>query len=365
MSNVAIDARMINHSGIGTHLRGLLEGFALSKTPPTFTLLGDPPALAAWEMCARHELVSYTAKIYSLGEQLHFPFRQLRGKVLHSPHYNVPVLRQKRLAVTVHDLIHLLFPEVLNSSLKSAYARFLMNAVKRRATRIIAVSENTRRDLIERLGIKPERIRVIHNAISESFKAEDDEVRIRQLSAQLSLPAEYLLAVGIDKPHKNLARLIEVLAALWQSKRLALPLVIVGVDPARSALPKLAADLRAADKVHFVAPAGYGEMPVIYQRARALIFPSLYEGFGLPVLEAQAVGTPVAASNAASLPEVAGEGALFFSPTDQEGMGYQITKLVEDESVRARLRSTGLENIKRFSWRESARQTLEVYAECE
>ncbi|MBN1518306.1 glycosyltransferase family 4 protein [Candidatus Sumerlaeota bacterium] len=356
---------MIEHSGIGTHIRGLLEAMADLSEAPQLTLLGDPAKLKRYPWLADWEIAPFDTPIYSMREQFGFPFSEASGCLLHTPHYNAPLLRRGSLVVTVHDLIHLLMPgKGPQAAMKRVYAGVFFRLLKRRADRILTVSEATRRDLIERLGLPEERIIVTPNALSAGFRPVQDAARLDAFRHQLKLPGAFLLAVGIDKPHKNMERLLRTLARLWREGWLDLPLYVAGVaKPAESRLPRLAEELGTGESVRFLPHLPYEELPMLYQSAHALIFPSLYEGFGLPVLEAQACGCPVAASNAASIPEAAGEGAVFFDPRDEAAMEASILQVVDDDALRERLRAAGRENLARFSWQSTARRTLEIYQE--
>ena len=358
---VLFDARMIQHSGIGTHIRGLLEAFALLADRPDLTLIGDPELLGKYPFTRDLDCLPFTAPIYGLREQLSMP-KGGAEQIFHSPHYNIPLFRKAPLVVTVHDLIHLLFPEMLGSSLKKAYAKYFFAKIRKSADHILTVSEATKRDLMEHLGIQEQRITVAHNALGVDFQPVDDAAEINAFKQFTNFPSEYLLAVGIDKPHKNLDGLVSVLADLWVEQKLDVPLVVAGIaNPAESNLLKIAAS-RGVDRKLILAPRIKNEwMPLLYQCATALVFPSIYEGFGLPVLEAQAAGCPVACSNRSSLPEVAGEAALFFDPENRDAMREAILKIVEDHTLRTQLLSLAEENVKKFSWQEIAEKTLNVY----
>lgn len=351
---------MIDASGIGTYIRGLLEamhGGTGVEPSVDFTYVGDCRVLESYSpMIGCHEAINFPARPYSLREQVSFP--RIPGIALtHFPHYNVPRFYRGRFVVTIHDLIHILLPEVLGSPFRRAAARNMISWATRRAARILTVSESTKRDLVEHLRIPATRVTVTPCGVSPRFQPVPLE-SIRAVRERLGLPVRYLLAVGINKPHKNLAFLIQTYLRWVQRFDGDVDLVVCGCGG--DSLPKIERT-EGRRRVHFLPYVRHDEMPAVYQAADALVFPSLYEGFGLPVLEAQRVGTPVIASNASSIPEVAGEGALYFSPTDSEELMTRLEEFYAVPSMAVSLRESGLANERRFSWEECARLTLACY----
>src|SRR6185312_8380543 len=223
---VCIDCRMIGASGIGTYLRGLLSGLSDKKPPALeFALLGRASELIdqPWDR------IEVDAPIYSFKEQVAIPraFRRSKAALLHSPHYNVPLRVASRAIVTVHDLIHLKFPQYLSSNLAKAYAKFYFHFVIPRTRAILTVSENTKRDLMEMLRIPAERVTVAYPAISKEFTPQARDLCRRRL-AEYQLPEEYLLYVGNLKESKNIAFLLEGYRTLKTRRPDLPPLVLVG-----------------------------------------------------------------------------------------------------------------------------------------
>ena len=366
---------MVRHSGIGTHIRGLLEGWR--DVAPEFrpTLLGDPAVIRELlPDAARYTIVPFRAPVYGLREQLAFPSRKTRGTVLHCPHYNIALRHNGPLVVTIHDLIHLDARWGTRSPARRLYARWMLRAAVRRAGHIFAVSQATADELAARIGAARDKISVVYNAPSRSFldlraadtasegRAADRSEAIEQFRRETGLPAEYLLTVGLYKPHKNLDMLLETFKLLRERGEIALPLVVAGVqERERTALGRRLARLGVAEHVRVLDRLPGDRLPLLYGGATALIHPSVREGFGLPIVEAQAVGTPVVASRASAIPEVAGKGALFFDPYDGADLARQVVAVVKDAAVRERLIAEGRRNVERFSWRESAQKVLSVY----
>ncbi|MFA4999743.1 MAG: glycosyltransferase family 1 protein [Patescibacteria group bacterium] len=319
---------------------------------------------------------------YSWQEQIFFPFYLWREKLdlVHFPHFNVPLLAPKRFVVTIHDLILTHFP-TLRATTRSHWIYFLKNLVYRlvifsalhRSLKIITVSEHAKCDIIEQFKIKPEKIKVTYEGVANLAKGRDSlfvsKLDSSETLAQYNIPKDFLLYVGNAYPHKNLEALLEVFSRL-RLERPDLRLVLVGkIDYFYERVRAAAKDLnlwRAGDPESPVIFPGYvpdAQLEIFYAAARAYVFPSLYEGFGLPPLEAMAKGCPVASSNRASLPEILGDAALYFNPEDQEDMLFKIRLLLEDGNLRNELIARGREQVKKYSWWECARQTLEIYQE--
>lgn len=281
------------------------------------------------------------------------------AQLFHATEHLLPPLRDVPTVLTVHDLIFQLLPEH-HKWLNRWYLRWTLPLYCRRASHIIAVSEATRNDLITAYDLPPEKVSVIYEAAAAHFQPEA-EARMAQVRAKYHLPPHYLLTVGTIEPRKNLTRVLEAWAPLYLRKEVP-PLVIVGkrgwlYDEFFTAL----AASPARDGVIFPGYVDDADLPAVYTAATALVFASLYEGFGLPPLEAMASGTPVVCANTSSLPEVVGEAALMFDPYDVEALGETLYRVVHDGNVQEALITQGLERASHFSWAQTARETLDVY----
>jgi glycosyltransferase involved in cell wall biosynthesis len=377
-ATVAIDARMIRHSGIGTHLRGLLEAFVRVDRRPRLLLLGPPALLGDEPTAGPFEHLAWEAPIYGWQEQFSLPRGELKRRdvrLFHSPRYNMPLFLGGgagrgwpcRRLVTVHDLIHLRFAHTL-SRVKRIYARRMLRAVANGADAIATVSAHTRDDLMELLGVDPERVHVIHNAVGEAFARRPAERDIAAMCERLALPRHYALTVGINKPHKNYEFLCRVMGRLWADGGEAIPpLVMAGipVDEAPVLREEAHRGMRgvdAGDRLIFPGRVAWEDIPLLTAGATLLIMPSLYEGFGLPVLEAQSVGTAVAAARATSLPEVGGDAAAYFDPADEADAARVLAGLFHDPERRADLIARCPANVARFSWDRAAAAYLGLYA---
>jgi len=355
---ICIDARMIQSSGIGTYLQGLLG--VLAKTPMpswTLSLLGNPGLLPSGPWT----IEKASAPIYSIQEQYQIPLAVHRqtAALLHSPHYNMPWMEASRTIVTVHDLIHLKFPEFWPSRTARLYARFFFQHVVPKARAILTVSENTKRDLMNMLSIPESRITVTPPGVDyDRFNLrvldEGDEFK------HLGLPIDYLLYIGNLKEFKNVPRLVEAYRQVRSRRPDSPPLVLVG----RNFIPGFERQIQKTDGIRWIGEVRRELLPCLYQHALFFVFPSLYEGFGLPPLEAMASGTPVLCSDRASLPEVVGDAALTINPESTEALAAAIERLIQDSALRRELSAKGTVRAKQFTWDRMARQTLEVYSRC-
>lgn len=277
--------------------------------------------------------------------------------VVHSPTPLLLPSRDARSVVTVHDLFFLERPEATHAEIRRDYVK-LIRSHARRADGIITVSETTAADVESRLGIPRERIHVVHHGVDERFSSES---RAESNASAPTPPFPYLLAVATLEPRKNLPTLLGALSLLkqrgWDGR-----LRIAGgdgVDTAR--VTGTIERLRLADTVERLGYVEASELPALYRRARALVMPSLWEGFGLPLLEAMASGIPIVASDIPVHHEVAGSAALYAPADDHEALADAIERVWEDEELRSRLILEGRTRVKSFTWEAAARKTLEIY----
>ncbi|HIE37494.1 MAG TPA: glycosyltransferase family 1 protein [Anaerolineales bacterium] len=281
------------------------------------------------------------------------------ARLFHATEHLLLPLRGLPTVLTVHDLIFRHLP-AHHKPLNRWYLNLTMPLYCRRATHIIAVSQQTRRDLVTAYAVPPEKVTVVHEAAAPRFRPQPPET-VAAVRARYNLPDRYLLFVGTIEPRKNLARLLAAFEAVY-AEGLTDGLVIVGK---RGWLYEgFFARLETSPARRAVLLPGYvpdDDLPAIYAGAQALVLPSLYEGFGLPVLEAMACGTPVAASNRSSIPEVGGEAALYFDPTDTDEIFETIHTLLSDAGLRGKMQEQGASHAARFSWERMAQETWEVY----
>lgn len=294
------------------------------------------------------------------GEQMLLPELATQAGVdlLHSLGSTAPGRGAFRRVVTVHDLIYRRFPEA-HTGVRSIGMRLLVPWGVRRSHRVIAISQSTRHDLIELMGVAGERIDVIPNGVGGEARTPPSAPDA--LRARLDLDRrKVLLSLSAHRPHKNLPALLEALSLIPPERRpvLVIPGYRTGYEH------KLRDQARALGVERDLRLPGWmpdGELETLWSITDAFVFPSLYEGFGLPVLEAMARGVPVACSHASSLPEVAGEAALFFAPRDTRGVASTIERLLGEPDLAQRLRAAGRERARKFTWRQAAELTLQSY----
>lgn len=276
--------------------------------------------------------------------------------------YNAPSLIMPcPFILTVHDVSYKYIPNMLSlRDLISIKAQLFLKA--RSAYQIISVSENTKIDIMKYLKIPEEKITVIHEGVSESFKVIKDGQKKRQISQQYMLPSKFILYVGTYLPHKNLETLLCAYHDLKRHRKIPHALVLAGKKGRN--YDSIAATISKLNLDNDVKAVGYvpeEDLPYLYNLADLFIFPSLYEGFGLPVLEAMACGVPVIAANASCLPEIGGNGALYFIPKDIGELAEKINHVLNENHLRNDLIDRGIQRAKLFSWRYMADKTLLVY----
>ena len=307
---IGIDVRRLHDFGIGTYIRNLLRHLSRMDGETEFVLLCRPPdqqALAS--VGANFRSVPETAPNYSVSERVRVPWALAREGVtlFHAPHYVLPPLVRCRSVVTIHDCIHLMFPQYLPSRLALTYARTSIGAASRRANRVLTVSESSKRDILRFVDVPADKIDVIYNAYDERFGVEPREEDVVRVRERFQLHDEFVLYAGNVKPHKNLARLIDAFNLVRQRGLDHLKLVMIGDEISKyTALRRAVHHHQLHKYVRFLGYLPQETLAVMYRLAGVFVFPSLYEGFGLPPLEAMASGTPVVTSNLSSLPEVAG-----------------------------------------------------------
>jgi glycosyltransferase involved in cell wall biosynthesis len=284
-----------------------------------------------------------------------------RFDLFHATEHLLPQLRNVRTVFTLHDLIFHFDPGS-HLPLNRMYLNLMMPRFLREASAIIAVSESTRRDAVSVYGVPADKIHVIAEGVDARFKPVTHPGRLAHVRNTYELPQQFVLFVGTIEPRKNLTILFEAIASRRERGLPTWKLVIVG-KPGWLYEPiyRRVAELGLQDSVHFAGYVGDHDLPALYSAATLVAMPSRYEGFGLPVLEAMACGTPVISSNTSSLPEVAGEAALLVPPDDTRAWDEALTRVMSDDALRVSLRERGLAHAARFTWEQAARQTADLY----
>jgi glycosyltransferase involved in cell wall biosynthesis len=365
---IAIDVRKYNDFGIGTYIRNLIRQLARIDQATEYVLLCRPQDSERIEVPSPNfRAVVEAAPPYSLSEQIRIPMTLLREHIdlFHAPHYVLPPLIHCRSVVTIHDCIHLMFPQYLPGRLAYAYAKAQLWTAAHRSDRVLTVSETSKLDILRRFRVPADKVTVVYNAIDERLArppAEEDFERVR---ARYQLKDPFALYVGNIKPHKNLERLIEAFHELRQESAFeTLKLVIIGDEITKYLGLRRAVHRHKLHKhVRFFGFVPLETLSVLYRLASVFVFPSLYEGFGLPPLEAMYFGTPVVTSNVSSLPEVVGDAALLVDPYSSTSIADGMRRALTDESLRASLREKGMARAREFSWEHSVQHIRDVYGE--
>jgi glycosyltransferase involved in cell wall biosynthesis len=351
---LCIDLRWIDASGVGMYIQGIMPGIVESLSDVSIVGLGERTRLEKfpWASAENVRSVDCNAKRYSIAEQVQVPLAIPRGvDLFFSPYYTIPLLYRGRFAVTVHDMSHRVVPEIVSNPRKRLYAQWMFRELRRRASVIFTVSEFSKSELLRLTrGPREDNIFPTHLGVSPEWyhAAELPPTRLRP----------YFVCVGNVKPYKNLGRLVDAFLSICD--RVPHDLVIVGqsaglITGESSEFFKKIDENK--DRVHLSGFVSHEELLSLVGNACALVMPSLYEGFGLPPVEAMAAGVPVAVSKAASLPEICGDAALYFDPFDVGDMGEKLVQIASDTVLRTRFRQRGLERSRRYTWNDCAELT--------
>ena len=347
MKKLVVDARMINASGIGRYLKELLP-YIVNKFETT--LIGDEREIKKFEWSKKVKIINSNAPIYSVKEQIELFKKIPETDIFWSPHYNIPVLpvKAKKRVVTIHDVYHLAFKSTLTVPQK-IYAEFMIKQAVKKSDVIITVSEFSRNEILKYTNTKKS-ISVVYNGINKKYFRN---------TLKSGEKEKYILYVGNVKPHKNLVRALEAFKKLNLKN---FRFMIVGEKEnfitKETRIEKIAREL--GDKVIFTGYINDENLIDVYQKAYLFLFPSLYEGFGFPPLEAMACGTPVVVSNAASLPEICGDAAYYVNPYEIEDIAQGIKKVLEDVNLRNKLIEKGIQRAKSFNWENSANRIISL-----
>ena len=365
---IGIDARMYGTSftGIGRYTAELLHHLAELGTNHNFVVFMRKEAYSSFRLPdERFKKVLADFPHYSFAEQFTFPgiIKRENLDLMHFTHFNAPIFYSGPYIVTIHDLTLSFFPgkKMTHAFQRIAYHGVIRN-VTAKASKIIAVSNHTKNDLIDTLRVSPSKIEVIYNGISPKFGIDQPTPR-QELMQKLGLSKPYFLYTGVWRDHKNLVGMIKAFAEFNAETGGQYNLVITGQhNPAYHEVPDTVRDLGLAQDVHLVGLVSEPDLFALYKNALTYVFPSFYEGFGLPPLEAMQCGTPVIASNTSATPEICGEGnALFFDPYSIPDMKKVMKTIAGDPTIRQRLIDNGFKRVKDFSWDKMTHEVLAVY----
>ena len=358
--HISFDARMLHASGIGVYLQNLIP--ALSETF-RLTLIGNKEGLKHYNA----EVIHTDTPIYSFQEIINFPRLVPDCDVFWSPHYNVPLLpiKARKRLVTIHDVYHLAHFHTLSLKQK-LYAKVMMQAAVKKSDQIITVSAFSRDEIVKYTGLSPDKISIIHNGVDHNLFSPVSDSDLKQAVCQkYELPDKFLLFVGNVKPHKNLLTLINA----FDQIRDKLPdhtLLIVGkkegfITGDGSLYDRIRQSPTLEDRISFTGFVDSEDLPVIYSLADLFVFPSLYEGFGLPPLEAMACGCPALVSDRASIPEACGNAATYVNPENSTALAKAMLDLLNMSMVeKEKMVKTGMARASDFTWEQSLQRHIEL-----
>jgi len=350
---IDIQTTLGQKSGFGFYVKNLVEH--LKKVDPNnqyFLIYPDTQK-------------DFTTLQRFIWDQFSFPKKATGAEVdiLHQPCFSAPIFYKGKVVLTIHDLISHYFPQNMPSGSRLYFSKW-MPLTYNRAQKIIAISENTKKDIIKLLKIPEEKIVVIHSAVGEEFHPIQDEQKIQQVKEKYKTGQKFILDVGTLEPRKNLPFLVKAYNRALKEGKIDHNLVLTGKKGwYYESLFVLIKELKLEDKVILPGYVADEDLPVLYNAADLFCFPSLYEGFGFPPLEALSCGTPVIAANNSSIPEVVGEAGILLPIDNEKVWAENITKVLTDSALSQKLSSTGLEQAKNFSWDKTAQETIKVYEE--
>jgi glycosyltransferase involved in cell wall biosynthesis len=369
---IIIDVRRIGDFGVGTYIRNLVHGLAGLDAENNYVLVAlrpDEPELAGLPSNFAVSVYRHADTDWVNQFSFYFFLKELAPDLIHLPLNVVPMMMPRPYVVTIHDMSSLLFAE--RWQLRKSMRLYLFRRGLLRAERVIAVSAATRRDVENVLNIPSGRIRQIYEAPDPRFARVDtaDSPERQSILERYQVNYPFILYAGAVRPQKNIPRLVEAFAVLrgdLESHPVYkdLRLIIIGDEISKyPSVRRAVIKTRVEDVVRFLGFVPVDALRVFFEAASAFAFPSLYEGFGLPPLEAMASGTPVVTSNVSSLPEVVGNAAVMVNPENVFDIARGMREVLVDESLRAELIRKGYQQARRFNWSQTARQVLEIYRE--
>lgn len=359
---LVIDIRLINASGIGTYLKNVIPG--VLHVFDEVLVLGNTKEIQFFEWSKDVKIIEFNAHIYSLKEQFQYPFIIPDCDILWCPHFNVPILpvKARKIITTIHDVYHLTNNASI-SYLKKKYAGMLFKNAIKKSSLILTVSEFSKTEILKYTNANSQKVEVVYCGVNR-FLFENSKAEYN-----LKLPENYILYVGNIKPHKNLIVLLKAYKTLSEEFKSKYKLVFIGKKDGfltqENDIHTFIQSNNLQKDITFTGYVNDSDIPKIYHNAQLFVFPSLYEGFGLPILEALATGTKVLSSNAASLPEIGGEAVVYFDPNDNVGLAKLIKDNIEDLPKSEFLVAQGNKQLEKFTWEKSIEKHLSAFKKLE
>ncbi|SFC56009.1 glycosyltransferase family 4 protein [Flavobacterium phragmitis] len=354
---LVIDIRLINASGIGTYIKNVIPD--IISEFKTVTVLGNKNEIEKFDWSRKVEIVEFNSKMYSLTGQLLYPFKIPQCDVFWCPHFNFPIfpIRAKKKAVTIHDVNHLTGISPI-SSLKKKYASFLYKNAVRKADVIFTVSEFSKKEIVHYTIAELEKVKVVYCGVDIPFFEEEKQ-------SNIELPKDFLLYIGNIKPHKNLIVLLQAYNSLNSSLKEKYKLLIVGKKEGfitgDNQIEEYIKTNNLEKNIIFSGWIQDQDLPVYYQKASLFVFPSLYEGFGLPILESLAAKTPVISSSAASLPEIGSNLVEYFDPNNDKELAQKIMNVLKNPGFNNQVSGSLKTHLEKFTWEKSIKKHLQGF----
>lgn len=367
---IGIDSRMYGvkaTTGIGVYIKNLTdELFKIDQKNQYVLFMKDPEYSAFQVPNERVSKVKVDIPWYSLKEQLVMPriLKKYKLDLVHFPHFNVPILYKGKYIVTIHDITPKFFPGPLvkKSLIRKFGYNLIFNIGLKKAKKILTNSNYTKKNIIKYFNTNPEKLTTIHLGFDKNLASYITEEKIQEIKNKLNISKPFLFYVGVWRDHKNLPGLVKAFNILKSKYNLDIQLVLAGSQDSR--YPEIKQEINQSKFKKDIITPGFiksSDLPLLYKAAKLFVLPSYAEGFGLVALEAQSLNTPVIASSTTSLPEILEDSAIYFNPHDQNNMAEVINKVISNKNLYSDLQQRGLIQVKKYSWRTTAKQTLSVY----
>lgn len=357
---VAIDARMIQHGsmhGIARYVYELLKGMNhLESKIEFFVIINANSPLLLDNSISKIEKIVISSSWISFGEQVELPsvLKTHNIDLFHTPSFVAPLIVPCKLVMTIHDLNHMVLPQFY-TWFHQLYYKLVVHRSVFKSECILTVSEFSKKEIMRTLGLGGDKIFVTYNGVSETYKVIDDELMKQYIREIYGLPEKFIFCVSNNKPHKNITQLVRA----YCYSDIDTPLVLA--CPVDYNLIKIAESHNKKHLIYFSKFINEKHLPVLYSMTELFVYPSTYEGFGLPPLEALACGAPIVVSQSSSLPEVVGDCAVFANPYDYRDIARALEQGLNDENVRENLKSRGIKHSSKFSWDKMCRETFDIY----
>ena len=360
---IAIDARMISPGsmhGIARYVYELLDCLVTSGVDYEFFIIVNPDSPLENKVWPKHmRLVTVQGSWMSLRQQWELPqvLRSIKADLFHAPSFMAPLVCPCRLVMTIHDLNHMVLPQFY-TPLHQFYYQIFVRSCIRRSDFILTVSHFSKEEIVRNLSIAPEKVFVTYNGVSANYRPVTDPERLEYVRDLYELPETFIFCLSNNKPHKNVHQLVRA----YCFSQVTIPLVLA--CPVDRSIIRIAENYGKKHLIYFSKFIDEEHLPSVYSMTHLFVYPSTYEGFGLPPLEALSCGAPVVVARSSSLPEVVGESAIFTDPFDYQDIARALEVGVSDEALRAKLTIFGMQHAQRFSWQAMTDQTIEIYKKC-